>query len=122
MSTASLRAPPLGKWGAAGLRNLDGRAFGRVTFREAIERSDNITFAKLSVEMGPTRFYRYIQNFGFGRRLGVDFPGEIAGTVLSPSRSATDAAVGKYRFWPGYRRHHPCSCSLPCVRWPMTAS
>src|SRR5690606_14278595 len=35
----------------------------------------------------PDRFYRYIQNFGFGRRLGVDFPGEIAGTVLSPSRS-----------------------------------
>jgi len=89
------------------VRNLDGRAFGRVTFREAIERSDNITFAKLSVEMGPDRFYRYIQNFGFGRRLGVDFPGEIAGTVLQSFR--TDAAVGKYRFWPGYRRHTPAA-------------
>jgi stage V sporulation protein D (sporulation-specific penicillin-binding protein) len=80
-------SPSAWEVGGGRVRNLDGRAFGRVTFREAIERSDNITFAKLSVEMGPDRFYRYIQNFGFGRRLGVDFPGEIAGTVLSPSRS-----------------------------------
>ncbi|HHT42590.1 MAG TPA: PASTA domain-containing protein [Firmicutes bacterium] len=73
--------------GGGRVRNLDGRAFGSITFREAMERSDNITFAKLSVEMGPEAFHRYIQGLGFGRRLGVDFPGEIAGTVLLPSRS-----------------------------------
>ncbi|HPT83249.1 MAG TPA: penicillin-binding transpeptidase domain-containing protein [Limnochordia bacterium] len=73
--------------GGGRVRNLDGRAFGRITFREALERSDNITFAKLSLEMGPERFYQYIRGFGFGQRLGVDFPGETAGTVLSPSRT-----------------------------------
>ncbi len=73
--------------GGGKVRNLNGQSFGSLTFREAIERSDNITFAKLSVEMGPQSFHRYIQSFGFGRRLGVDFPGEIAGTVLSPNRT-----------------------------------
>lgn len=73
--------------GGGRVRNLDGRAFGTVTFKEAIERSDNITFAKLSVEMGPERFHKYIQAFGFGRRLSVDFPGEISGTVAQPNRS-----------------------------------
>ncbi len=73
--------------GGGRVHNLDGRALGRLTFREAMERSDNITFAKLSVEMGPDRFHKYIQDFGFGKRLGVDFPGEIAGTVISPTRS-----------------------------------
>src|SRR5690606_11359047 len=73
--------------GGGRVRNLDGRAFGRITFREALERSDNITFAKLSLEMGPERFYQFSRGFGFGQRLGVDFPGETAGTVLSPSRT-----------------------------------
>lgn len=73
--------------GGGKVRNSDGRVFGNISFLEAMERSDNITFAKLSVEMGPDRFHPYIQAFGFGRRLGVDFPGEIAGTVLSPNRA-----------------------------------
>lgn len=73
--------------GGGRVRNSDGRVFGSISFLEAMERSDNITFAKLSVEMGPERFHSYIQGFGFGRRLGVDFPGEIAGTVLPPNRS-----------------------------------
>lgn len=73
--------------GGGRVRNSDGRVFGRVSFLEAMERSDNITFAQLSVEMGPHRFHSYIEGLGFGRRLGVDFPGEISGTVLSPDRS-----------------------------------
>lgn len=70
--------------GGGRIRNSDGRVFGNITFLEAMERSDNITFAKLSVEMGPERFHTYIRNFGFGERLGVDFPGETAGMVATP--------------------------------------
>ncbi len=64
----------------------DGRTGEAVTFLEAFERSDNITFAQLSVEMGPERFAPYIQSFGFGSRLGVDFPGEISGVVSSAEK------------------------------------
>lgn len=66
------------------IRNWDGRGSGAITFREALERSDNIVFAQLSVEMGPERFYPIIRGFGLGSRLGVDFPGEGRGTVVAP--------------------------------------
>ncbi|NLL48967.1 MAG: PASTA domain-containing protein [Firmicutes bacterium] len=70
--------------GGGRVRNSDGRVFGNISFLEAMERSDNITFAKLSVEMEPERFHPYIKAFGFGSRLGVDFPGEITGMVATP--------------------------------------
>ena len=73
--------------GGGRVRNSDGRVFGSISFLEAMERSDNITFAKLSAEMGPERFHPYIRNFGFGGRSGVDFPGEIAGMVATPRLS-----------------------------------
>ena len=34
--------------------------------------------------MGPERFYPIIRAFGFGGRLGVDFPGEGRGKVVAP--------------------------------------
>ena len=73
--------------GGGRVRNSDGRSNGNITFLEALERSDNIVFAQLSAEMGAERFHPYIRKFGFGERLGVDFPGEITGTVPSPTRS-----------------------------------
>ena len=73
--------------GGGRVRNSDGRVFGKISFLEAMERSDNITFAKLSAEMGPERFHAYIRDLGFGDRLGVDFPGEITGMVATPRSS-----------------------------------
>ncbi len=73
--------------GGGRVRNSDGRTNGNITFLESLERSDNIVFAQLAVEMGAERFYPYIREFGFGQRLGVDFPGEVSGTVASPTRS-----------------------------------
>ncbi len=77
--------------GGGRIRNSDGRASGSITFLEAMERSDNIVFAKLADEMGAQRFYPYIRNFGFGQRLGIDFPGEAIGTVAKPHESPSMA-------------------------------
>ncbi len=41
--------------------------------------------------MGAQRFYPYIRNFGFGQRLGIDFPGEAIGTVAKPHESPSMA-------------------------------
>jgi stage V sporulation protein D (sporulation-specific penicillin-binding protein) len=65
--------------GGGRIRNSDGRVFGNISFLEAMERSDNITFAKLSAEMGPERFHPYIRGFGFGSN---------APALTSPGRSA----------------------------------
>lgn len=66
------------------IRNWDGRGNGNINFLQAMESSDNIVFAKLAVELGPERFYPIIRAFGFGGRLGIDFPGEGRGTVVAP--------------------------------------
>jgi cell division protein FtsI/penicillin-binding protein 2 len=37
--------------------------------------------AHVSVQLGPSQFYHYVDRFGFGQRLGVDLEGEATGTV-----------------------------------------
>lgn len=55
---------------------------GTQTFVEALENSCNPVFAVMSAdEIGPARFAEYIRAFGFGQRLGIDFPGEATGSV-----------------------------------------
>lgn len=60
---------------------------GEQTFVEALENSCNPVFAILGAdEIGPTRFHSYIRAFGFGDRLGIDFPGEGTGIVPRPTQ------------------------------------
>ena len=84
---------PYWEVGGGKVRNWDGRGNGNINFLQAVESSDNITFAQLSVEMGPERFYPYIRGFGFGTRLGVDFPGESLGTVVAPGEVRHGEAI-----------------------------
>ena len=53
-------------WDVAGgtVRSSNIYGNGNITFLEAVEKSDNIVFAQLSVEMGPERFYPYLAGFG----------------------------------------------------------
>ncbi len=57
---------------------------GTQTFVEATENSCNVVFATVGTRLGQERFYRYIQAFGFGSSLGIDFPGEAAGLLQRP--------------------------------------
>lgn len=63
--------------------------YGSLTLAEAIAKSCNTAFAYLGAEMiGGQTLARYLQAFGFGGRLGVDLPGEAAGSVPTPGRIA----------------------------------
>ena len=62
----------------------DHRPHGWLTFREVIEQSSNIGTTKVAQILGQDILNRYIRLFGFGSRLGVDFPGEIAGMIKEP--------------------------------------
>ncbi|NLB74151.1 MAG: PASTA domain-containing protein [Firmicutes bacterium] len=57
---------------------------GTQTFTEATENSCNVVFATLGTRLGQERFYRYIQAFGLGSPLGIDYPGEAAGLLQRP--------------------------------------
>ena len=58
---------------------------GRVDLEQALSESVNVYFYKLAVELGIDRISRELALFGFGRRTGLDLPGENTGIL--PTRS-----------------------------------
>jgi cell division protein FtsI/penicillin-binding protein 2 len=62
----------------------DEHPLGRVPFSEAVVYSSNIVFSNLGNEIPDALFYKYIRDFGFGNRLGIDVPGERSGSVKKP--------------------------------------
>jgi len=62
----------------------DEHPLGRVPFSEAVVYSSNIVFSNLGNEIPDGLYYKYIRDFGFGSRLGIDIPGERSGSVKKP--------------------------------------
>jgi cell division protein FtsI (penicillin-binding protein 3) len=59
----------------------DAHQHGVLTFTDVIAESSNVGTIKVALRLGRERFYKYITAFGFGRKTGVDIPGEISGLV-----------------------------------------
>ncbi len=76
--------------GFAGVANFgkyvirDDHAIGRTTFKNAFTHSSNIVFSQVAADISDHLFYRYIRDFGFGMKYGVELPGEMAGRVRKP--------------------------------------
>lgn len=62
----------------------DHRPHAWLNFKEVIEQSSNIGTTKVAQILGKDLLYRYIKLFGFGSKLGIDLPGEIAGMTKEP--------------------------------------
>ncbi len=67
--------------------------YGVITVHEALEHSSDVAAVKLALKMGPDNFYRYIRNFGFGSRPGVELPGETRG-LLRPVNKWGSTSIG----------------------------
>lgn len=67
----------------------DTHTSGVITFAEVIAESSNVGTIKVAQRLGKERFYKYITAFGFGKKTGIDMPGEISGLVRD------------YRLWSG---------------------
>jgi cell division protein FtsI (penicillin-binding protein 3) len=102
--------------GAAGLDekifceqgNYHGRGFGRIgeygnhrfgelTVREILTFSSNIGMAKIGQKLGKDRLYNGLKLFGFGRKTGLDLPGETEG-LLRPVQEWTGYSVTRMPF------------------------
>ncbi len=70
----------LGKWI---FRDL--RAWGTVNFITGIANSINVVFYTLGYRLGGETLAAYAKRMGFGERTGIDLPGELTGTLPSPS-------------------------------------
>jgi len=70
-----------------GVFNLFGRIIhdagrhGLLTVEEVFEKSSNIGAIQIGMKVGDREMYDYITRFGFGRKTGVDLPGESPGQV-----------------------------------------
>lgn len=59
-----------------------GKGWGSITFKEGVKRSSNVAFVILGYEkLQKDKFLSYISNFGFGKKTGIELPGEEAGLV-----------------------------------------
>ena len=60
--------------------------FGWLSLRNIIAKSSNIGAIKIAQKLGENRFFDYMQKFGFGRKLGIDLPGEASGSLRTLSQ------------------------------------
>jgi cell division protein FtsI/penicillin-binding protein 2 len=87
--------------------NYSGRGFGRIgeyrhgfgdlTLREILVESSNIGMAKIGQRLGKDKLYKGLRLFGFGKRAGVDVPGEADG-LLRPAHKWTGYSVTRIPF------------------------
>jgi cell division protein FtsI (penicillin-binding protein 3) len=64
-----------------------------ISVHEALEHSSDVAAVKLALKMGPDHFYKYIRDFGFGARPGVELPGETRG-LLRPVNKWGSTSIG----------------------------
>ncbi len=74
---------------------------GEMTVREVIVHSSNVGATQIALRVGPERLWRYFDAFGFGRKTGIDLPGEAAG-ALRPWRRWSRVALATHAFGQGF--------------------
>ncbi len=61
------------------------RGFGDLTVWEILAHSSNIGMAKIGQRLGKEKLYRGLRLFGFGKKVGIDMPGEANGLLWDTS-------------------------------------
>jgi cell division protein FtsI (penicillin-binding protein 3) len=75
--------------GAYRFRNTiyhDTHEHGWLSLRQILQRSSNIGTIKVVERLSSKDFYRYIRDFGFGDKTGIDLPGESSGLLRGTKR------------------------------------
>ncbi|MGI6452919.1 MAG: stage V sporulation protein D [Syntrophomonadaceae bacterium] len=75
------------KVGKETIRCNNSNPHGSQTFKEVVENSCNAGFVNIGLELGIENYYKYINDFGFGRPTGIDLPGEAAGILVPKDRA-----------------------------------
>jgi cell division protein FtsI/penicillin-binding protein 2 len=57
----------------------DAHPYGLLSVEEILYHSSNIGAAKVALKMGPAHLYDYVTRFAFGRKTGIELPGEVSG-------------------------------------------
>ncbi|MDF3130208.1 penicillin-binding protein 2 [Kiritimatiellaeota bacterium B1221] len=62
----------------------DYHAYDELSAADVLKKSSNIGTAKIGLRMNEKLFYDYLVKFGFGRKTGIELPGEETGISRSP--------------------------------------
>ncbi|HPA16429.1 MAG TPA: penicillin-binding protein 2 [Verrucomicrobiae bacterium] len=76
-----------GRFQYGGFTLSDTGSYGTLTVQEAFQKSSNIAFAKLGLQLGARDLYRYARAFGFGDEIvGGMLPAEASGKLDPPEK------------------------------------
>jgi len=73
-------------------RIRDHKKFGVISVSDVIAHSSNVGAVKLAQRLGAERLHEYVTRFGFGKKTGIELPGEING-LLRPARTWRDGST-----------------------------
>ncbi|MFZ0744452.1 MAG: penicillin-binding protein 2, partial [Terracidiphilus sp.] len=68
------------------IHDNQGEHYGVIPVHKALEESSDVAAVKLALKVGQSNFYKYIRDFGFGSRSGMELPGETRGLLRPPNR------------------------------------
>lgn len=86
ISPNGLIDPGNGTIEVGGHRFTDSHNVGTVTYAKALAVSSNVCAIKTGMRAGRESFFSTLQNFGFGRKTGIELPAEARGIVRPPER------------------------------------
>ena len=80
------------------IKNWDLKSYGKVTMTNVIEKSINTGAAYAGSLIGRDVFKKYLENFGFDEKTGIDLPGEVSGDLraLGPKSPEVAFATASY--------------------------
>ena len=59
----------------------DTKSYGLITVKEVIQKSSNIGTTKISQKLKPKYLWSVLNEYGLGKKTGIEFPGEVKGTI-----------------------------------------
>lgn len=81
-----------GRWIYKGRPLRDFHPYGMLSVADVIKKSSNIGAAKIALVLGEERLEKYLREFGVGRPLGIELPGEEGG-ILHPRKRWTSLSI-----------------------------
>lgn len=83
------------------IRNWDLKARGKITMTNVIEQSVNTGAAFAERQTGHALFKKYLENFGFSGKTGVDLPGELKSDIKRLKTGAPEVVFATASFGQG---------------------
>jgi len=78
----------------------DVHKYGWLSLADVIKVSSNVGASKIGRKLGKTKLHRYLKNFGFGSKTGIDLPGEAVGFLAAP-RNWSEVGLANISFGQG---------------------